>query len=356
MRSFGTEISGNRRRNSELSIGQRASILASLSAKQSVTKIAEDHNVSRQTIYNTRDRWQRDQLIKSRPRKGRPPITSRQKRYIYNLARKHPRWSYKAIIADLDESISKRTVQRILRRFNLRKWKSKKRIHLTADDAKARRRFWRQWMRFDHWEDILFSDECTVQRGSNSPVQFVFRFQDEALRPDLVNLTTHGRDISLMVYATIWIGGRSDLVVMERDPDAPRGGYSTNSYIKALEQGLLPFYEPGFIYQQDNAPIHRSAATEYWFETHGIWVMEWPPHSPDLNPIEPVWSLLKRELFRRYPNLANGRRRNVDWIDFKAALIDSWNHLDQDTIDRLIVSVPRRIKAVLEARGWYTKY
>lgn len=62
-----------------------------------------------------------------------------------------------------------------------------------------------------------------------------------------------------MVYATIWIGGRSDLVVMERDPDSPRGGYSTNSYIEALEQGLLPFYEPDFTYQQDNAPIHRSA-------------------------------------------------------------------------------------------------
>jgi len=139
MRTFGTEISGSRRRNSELSIEQRVSILASLSAKQSVTKIAEDHNVSRQTVYNTRDRWQRDQLFKSRPRKGRPPkSTVRQRRYIYNLARKHPRWRYKAIIADLDESISKRTVQRILRRFNLRKWKSKKRIYLIADDAKAR--------------------------------------------------------------------------------------------------------------------------------------------------------------------------------------------------------------------------
>ena len=84
--------------------------------------------------------------------------------------------------------------------------------------------------------------------------------------------------------------------------------------------------------------------------------MEWPLYSPDLNPIEPVWSLLKRELFRRYPNLANWRRCNVDWIDFKAALIDSWNHLDQDTIDRLILSLPRRIKAVLVARSWYTKY
>ena len=51
-------------------------------------------------------------------------------------------------------------------------------------------------------------------------------------------------------------------MVIEWDPGATRGGYSTISYIKALEEGLLPFYEPSFIYQQDNAPIHRSVATE----------------------------------------------------------------------------------------------
>lgn len=146
------------------------------------------------------------------------------------------------------------------------------------DDARKRLRFCRQWARFERWEDIIFSDECTVQRGSNSPVQFVFRFQDEGLRQDLVNLTTHGRDISQMVFGVIWIGGRSDLIVMERDLEAPRGGYSTNSYLEALENSLLQVYKPGFMFQQDNAGIHRSEAAELWFETHGIHVIEWPPH------------------------------------------------------------------------------
>ena len=112
------------------------------------------------------------------------------RRYIYRLARKHPHWSYSAIIADLDESISRSTIQRILRRYSLRKWKSKKRIHLTANDAQKRLRFCCEWANFDRWEDVIFSDECTVLRGSNSPAQIIFRFQDEALRPDLVNLGT----------------------------------------------------------------------------------------------------------------------------------------------------------------------
>jgi hypothetical protein len=53
-----------------------------------------------------------------------------------------------------------------------------------------------------------------------------------------------------MVFATIWIGGRSDLIVMERDPDAPRGGYTMKSYLDALEEGLLPFYEPDYIFSK----------------------------------------------------------------------------------------------------------
>lgn len=79
---------------------------------------------------------------------------------------------------------------------------------------------------------------------------------NEAYRQDLVNLTNHGKDISQMVWGTIWVVGRSKLIIMERDNQSPRGGFSANSYINTLENGLIPNYEPGLILQQDNARIH----------------------------------------------------------------------------------------------------
>jgi hypothetical protein len=83
----------------------------------------------------------------------------------------------------------------------------------------------------------MFSDESLVQRKSNSPDQYVFRLDFEAFRRDLVNLKNYGKDISQMVWGVIWLGGRSKLVIMKRDENSARGGYSTNSYIATLEEG-----------------------------------------------------------------------------------------------------------------------
>jgi len=63
---------------------------------------------------------------------------------------------------------------------------------------------------------------------------------------------------------------KSPLVIMERDPDAPRGGYSAWSYCQALEEGLQTNYKPGGIFVHDNAPIHESKEAQEWLESRGI--------------------------------------------------------------------------------------
>ncbi|KAM7211462.1 hypothetical protein V8F06_013166 [Rhypophila decipiens] len=79
----------------------------------------------------------------------------------------------------------------------------------------------------------------------------------------MVNQTQQAADLGFMVYA--WIrkgaGGKSPLVFLERDPQAPRGGYSSQSYIRALDEVIKPIYRRTCqrpLYQQDNARIHTS--------------------------------------------------------------------------------------------------
>jgi transposase len=136
MRTFGTEISGNRRPRGELSPEARAAILYGLEIKQSPVQLAKQFGVDRKTIWRTKKRFDLYQTTNSRPRTGRPEkLTQSEKRYIYMLARRNPSLTYSALGVVGTKTISRSTIWRVFRLYNLKKWRSKKRIYLTKDSA-----------------------------------------------------------------------------------------------------------------------------------------------------------------------------------------------------------------------------
>ncbi len=70
-----------------------------------------------------------------------------------------------------------------------------------------------------------------------------------------------------------------------------------------------------FIFQQDLAPAHTAKGTKSWFNDHGVTVLDWPANSPDLNPIENLWGIVKRKMRDTRPN-------NAD--DLKATVKETW--------------------------------
>jgi len=90
-RSFGTEISGNRRPGAELSDAQRAGILSAMEAGEEKTEIAARYRVSRRVIYKTIDRWNNHHTLKSLPGPGQPEkLTRRQKRLLLQIVYRNP--------------------------------------------------------------------------------------------------------------------------------------------------------------------------------------------------------------------------------------------------------------------------
>jgi transposase len=78
-------------------------------------------------------------------------------------------------------------------------------------------------------------------------------------------------------------------------------------------------------------------------------VSPFPPCSPDLNPIEGVWALLKRPI--------NGRRpRLTTYEDIKKALIEEWDSLSPEDYEAMIISMPERVQAVLANEGGHTRW
>jgi transposase len=147
------------------------------------------------------------------------------------------------------------------------------------------------------------------------------------------------------------------LIKLERDFESKKHGYSAKSYLKILDEALPTIYEDGMIFVHDNAPIHSATKTKEWLDEWLIEVSDWPPYSPDLNPIENAWAKLKERLHDFNPDLelTKGGEEKVRQVIFKG-LEEAWDALGSEYVRGLIESMPRRCAAVIEAKGWYTKY
>lgn len=127
-------------------------------------------------------------------------------------------------------------------------------------------------------------------------------------------------------------------------------------YQGVLQESLLPFYQQGDVFVQDNAGIHVSRTgrrvpygTLNWLNDHNIDVLTWPSCSPDLNPIENLWGIIVRRIY------ANNRQySNVN--ELKNAIRQAWVDIDQITIDNLVLSMENRIFQVINRNGGHTDY
>jgi transposase len=76
--------------------------------------------------------------------------------------------------------------------------------------------------------------------------------------------------------------------------------------IHELYSFILPwFLQSGDIFMHDNAFVHIARIIKALLEDLGVEVMAWPLYSPDINPIENLWALMKAEIYRLHPELTH---------------------------------------------------
>ncbi|KAG0424891.1 Transposable element Tcb2 transposase, partial [Dictyocoela muelleri] len=74
-----------------------------------------------------------------------------------------------------------------------------------------------------------------------------------------------------------------------------------------------------YIFQHDNDPKHSSKHVKEYLENRKIDVMIWPSQSPDLNPIEHLWAILKKRI-------AIVKVKNL--TELKDVIVKEWNNID----------------------------
>ncbi len=194
------------------------------------------------------------------------------------------------------------------------------------------------------WSKVLFSDESKfcISFGNQGPR--VWRKSGEAQNPCCLKSSVKFPQ-SVMIWAAMSSAGVGPLCFLKSTVNAA-------IYQEILEHFMLPsadkiYGDADFIFQQDLAPAHTAKGTKSWFNDHGVTVLDWPANSPDLNPIENLWGIVKRKMRDTRPN-------NAD--ELKATVKETWASIPPQQCHKLITSMPRRIEAVIKAKGAPTKY
>jgi transposase len=211
-----------------------------------------------------------------------------------------------------------------------------------------------QWAReYLNWSDrqrsrVVWTDEASIRCGHFGQV-YVTRAVGEEFEPDCL-ITRFRKYFASMIWGAISFDGPKQVFIFEkgridgakyRTEILPRLSHTSKDH----EDRSLFNQRP--IIMQDNAPIHKAFETLAVFERSGLRVMDWPANSPDLNPIENIWAILKYRITKHFPTT----REAV----FQAIQLELANLTVADCA-RVCQSMRRRCQAVINAKGGHTRW
>ncbi|XDV35461.1 hypothetical protein PO909_005404 [Leuciscus waleckii] len=151
-----------------------------------------------------------------------------------------------------------------------------------------------------------------------------------------------------MLWGCFSAAGTERLVAIEEKMNAAKYGDILDENL--LQSALDLRLGRRFTFQQDNDPKHTAKITKEWLHNNSVTVLEWPSQSPDLNPIEHLWRDLKMAVHQRLPSNLTELHQLHD------AIMSIWTKISEECFQHLVESMPRRIKAVLKAKGGPTRY
>jgi transposase len=330
----------------------RARITELLGQGHSTRDIATKLGVSQSSVVRMRSAVT---VLQSTPPAGRPRLLDKHnERYILRLNAAGKCTTGTGIQKLLAEgpgaSVSARTVRRVLGRAGLKARVKRKKPLLRKRHRQARLAFARKHQHWtvEDWKRVVWSDETKINLYGSDGKQYCWRADGEPLRGHHVTPTVKHGGGSLMIWGCMAADGPGYMCKID-------GGLDAELYGRILDDeflSTLEYYGLGvgdIVFQHDNDPKHTARSTKEWLEDHGVEVLQWPAQSPDLNPIEHLWFHVKCEL-----NKYKTRPRNKGelWERLQAV----WNAITPEKCLKLIETMPRRIQAVLKAKGGHTAW
>jgi len=156
----------------------------------------------------------------------------------------------------------------------------------------------------------------------------------------------------VMVSAGVCYNGKGRLHFVH-DKAKINSNYYVNTLLPKLIEDCQNLMNSDFTFQQDGAPAHTSRQTQEWLGENCPELIkkdEWPPNSPDINPLDfHVWGAMLDKYQEYHPKPTTKE-------ELKTVLEEIWNDLPQRSIQNSILSVRKRLKICIEAQGGHIEH
>ena len=273
------------------------------------------------------------------PLKVNPEVIS----YIRNETEENPRLGSSSLSnkmsKELEVSLSSCLISRIRRRIGYVYTHPRKRQALSQKQIENRIKFCEENIKkFEKWRrNFIITDESRfgmypdsshlwLQRGNYNERTFV---SFEKFYP------------TIMVWGGIGYNYKSKLIIIESTLDSE--GYinmlKENNIIEDIKTKIK---DRTMSFQQDGAPAHNAKKTKEYIRSEIELIDDWPANSPDLSVIENLWAIIKKKLKVNPPQSLN---------ELKNRLIEEWDKIDQETINKLMEEYPARFRLCIKEKG-----
>ena len=206
---------------------------------------------------------------------------------------------------------------------------------MLTDAHKQKRIEWAQQHLNDDWSRTLFSDETAFQLFRNTVERW---YKDK--RP--VHPMPKDRT-KIFAWGGFCVKGKTSLFCFRRIMNAEFYIEILQNHIPEIDRMLGDDWR----LQQDNDPKHTSRLAKEFLQNNVPEVMDWPSNSPDLNPIENLWAIVKGNVERQMP-------KNL--TDLERFMAEEWRNISETVIINLTGSMRRRCELIIEGNGERISY
>lgn len=248
-----------RRDNAVDVITKRGRIIGMWECGKSSREISEMAGVSVSTVNRWIRRWQEEDSVKTKPRSGRPKVTTQEDvNRIMDTIQVHPKLNAVKLTRDLQLPCHPRTTRRRLHENKINCYVTAKKEKLSQSQKECRLGFALQYLTVDEsfWKNVIFTDEknfISVEAGARMcwrPINT--RYCDKHIQEK----ARSGR-VSVNFWGWMWPWGPGELVTLE-------GRFTGQDYVSVLEDVLLPSvravlpHPHPIIFVHDRSPVHTS--------------------------------------------------------------------------------------------------